>query len=310
MAQSYRQFVISTLQLEPLAITEPLSRQKQLVDKQQQIIHARMNRWLWAWILSCSLLLATLAGLLFASAWAFWVLLLLAVPVFVATLQLPPVKHAIDDFRRHSHAFVVERKLIAQAESEITRLRERAQAYQQHLEPEDSPGFLAVFSDLLTHPGFVSAFSREQRLRFVELSLRGMGRTVDIVDYSKLLFELKQASFEQYCSGENLVEQVVPQNKVDVVLAYARLLGQKSRKADADEIRFAALIGLNALSMCRQQGLPAQWRNHEHKRWEMACRILQCGFQQKTLSLIKLLPDFEALLQKQARRSLQQAMHS
>ena len=298
MAQSYRQFILNTLQLEPLVIAGEQSRLKHDIWQHQQRIRQIRQRTLVAagaaaWLLLLGLLV--LAGVAVLPA----VLLALLAPAALAAASrwtaLPQLVEPWLPCRR-------ERRLIAQAQAEISRLRQRAITYQQHLEPANGPGLLAVFADILTHPAYVSCFSVIQRRRFVDLSISGQGSSVDIIDYASLLLELKNTCYERYCSAASLVEQVMPQNKIEVALAYASLLGQKQLKVDADDVRFAALIGLNALLTCQQQGLPAQWHTREHRRWELARQILQLAFQQKTLALAKVLVEFEQLQQQAARR--------
>lgn len=300
MKQSYRQFLLQTLQLETLDIAAHLHEQKQQIDCLQQQIQQLVYRSMIPFATVLLLLWGISAYLLAPGFGVFAVGLLLLLAGFTALAWVPAMQQKL---HRLVPGVAAHKQLITQSRLEIEQARQKAISYQQHLEPASAPGFLAVFADVLTHGAYPSCFSAEQRQRFVELSVRGQAAVIDLMDYGKLLFELKNVCLANYCDSRSLVEQVPARNKVEVALSYARLLGQKTQAANSAEVQFVALIGLNAISMCRQHSLPSEWQTLEHKRWELARQILQLAFEQKALALAKALIEFESL-QSQRRLSL------
>lgn len=291
---SYRAFVLQALRTGPLEIAERISEHKNLINEAQKDMEYRAFRVVLLWALGLSAFLALLVGLLLENIYAGVGVVVVLLVVSLAFTRIKAVRNKLLSSKRYQ----AQQVQIQRSTQAIDELRNNARAYQQRLEINDGPGFLATYTDILLSEYYPSFFSLDDRERFVRLSEHGRGGEIDVFEYARLLFELKANGIEAYMDAGGLLEQVAPQSKYSAAVAYARLIAFNNARVTEDDIRFAALVGFNAWLMYQAQGRPANWQNYEHLEWDLVKLVLEHAFRKNTLGLAKAAAEYQELERK------------
>lgn len=136
----------------------------------------------------------------------------------------------------------------------------------------------------------------------MDLSTAGRGSDIDIFDYGRLVQELQASELDDYVDGDSLVDQVVAQNKYQVAIAYAEQIAGDTR-GNQDELRFAALVGLNAWHSFESQGHPLTWTTYETEQWTLVRKILQHALAGNIMTLAKTLSEYDELGRKHGKKA-------
>lgn len=298
-AQSYRAFTLQALRTGPLEIAEKISEHKGLIDEAKHYIQHHVFRLVLYWSLALSAFISLTIGLVFWNVYLGIVLFILLVAASFAITNVGFIKKRLMASTRYSE----QQQQIERSTQAIDELRQHAKNYQNRLEINEGPGFIATFMDVLLNPYYPSFFAMDDRLRFVSLSESGRGSEIDLFEYAKLLFEIKANGIEEYTGEEALINSILPQNKYNAALAYARLIAFDTSKATEDEMRQIALVGYNAWLVYQAQGRPANWENQIHVEWDMAKTILENGFRKNTLGLARAVSEYRVLAEKLVKRN-------
>jgi hypothetical protein len=296
--QSYRAFTLQSLRTGPLEIAEKISEHKGLMQSAEAFIEKSVYRLVLFWSLGVSAFLAVGGGLFLRNIYVgIGIFVVLVIGSFMAT-QIRYVKTRLMASGRYS----AQHEQIRRSAQAIEELRNNAKAYQERLEISNGPGFIVTFMDILLSQYYPSFFSLDDRARFLYLSEKGRGAEMDVFEYARVLFELKANGIEEYVNHENIVEKIPAQNKYNAAVAFARTIAFNPDKATEDDMRFTALVGLNAWIVYQAQGRPGNWENHQHMEWEIVRRILEHSVAKNTLGLVKAiseLMDFDERHKKQ-----------
>lgn len=284
---SYRAFTLQALRTGPLEIAEKISEHKAIIQAAEETIERNVYRLVLFWLLGVSIGIAVGAGLLLRNLYVGGGIFLLLVAASFMVAQFRYVKKRLMASSRYAE----QHQKIHRSTQAIDELHNNARAYQQRLEISNGPGFIATFMDVLLSQYYPSFFSLDDRSRFVRLSENGRGAEMDVFEYARLLFELKANGIEEYVDPENMVEKIPSQNKYNAAVAFARAIAFNTAKATENDIRFAALVGLNAWLVFQDQGRPGGWENQQHLEWDIAHRILAHAVAKNTMGLAKAMSE-------------------
>lgn len=294
MHQSYRAFTLEALRTAPLDIAEQIAHNKAIIEHAQNEIDRYSTRLILGWGLGLSLFVSSVVGLLTFNFFVWLILMVIFSVISFSLWRVEPIKervvstHRYDDFKKD----------IKLSSEKIEEVMQKAISYQKRMEFEAGPGFIACFSDVLLHEHYPSFFPYEERERFVRWSIYGQGQNIGTYEYGRLLFELKGNGIGGYVAHDGLVEQVPSQGKYSAAIAFARLIGKGTSKSTADEVCFAARVGLNAWLSYQAQGRPNTWDVKENDQWDIVKVILQQAEKKNTMGLARALSEYDVLDKK------------
>lgn len=272
-AISYRLFLLQAMRIGPLEIAGKITEHQGLMDNAYQAINRHIRLLFLLWSMGVSIAMALAIGLYTQS-------MIVAMAAFGAMVLIAFMLcrlKTLQEKLHHSPRYALELNHIRTSQAAVNDLKQQAKAYQIRLEIKEGPGFIAVYGNTLLSDYYPSFFSRADRERYINLSRDGRGGEIDLMDYSRLVRELKTNGIEGY-HPHAIVDKVTAQNKQGAALAYARLIALSIEPLSDEDINYAAMVGLNAWFMFNAQGLPASWEHQQHCEWSIAKTLLVSVF--------------------------------
>lgn len=162
---------------------------------------------------------------------------------------------------------------------EIERLISQAKRYQIKMEPEGTPGLLAIYSEIINKPYFKSSVPRQDRSSAVSLSIKGKGHEIDIMLYGAVLKSLKQFDFERYIKSKTLVgiDFLRAGSRSSIAIQCTYLIAEHvlgNSKPSPETVKKAIIIGKNAFLSASDPGLPSSQSTPQSKIFSCAGRFL------------------------------------
>jgi len=240
---------------------------KQIISIEEGLKQAIIMR-----IVIIGLLIGALLG-------AVWAVMLHNIIIGVAVGLITLVSTSLTIFAPQTNRFCRKRLFakqyisdIEECESDIDSIERQARNIQTALEPNDSPGFLSIYSDVFTDRQYDSEFTMDDRACYAVLSENGQGDEIPLIDYHKVLDELKRSSTRYYINPlvDNVRYQVSEGLVVDLaqsVVNFVLKTPREYRKNDGSQL---SITGRHYWSYLKRNGLPADWSASEHTRFELA----------------------------------------
>lgn len=294
MSRSYRAFTLEALRAGPIDISGKVSELRSDIDALEDQIKADTLQQALIGSIIATLLLTAISYVVFNN-------LIFTALLFVALATASFKIRKMDRLQQMAKFSVFNQQKhedLQKMRQDLDQLHEKAREYQRRLEFRNGPGLLSIYEDILAHPHYPSLIPYEERMRFVEMSERGQGSSLDILTYSRLMIELKECGYTNFVAPSEIYEQVLPKKKFNVTIEYAEQICEHIADKGADiceKLRFTGRIGYNAFLACSQEKQAQSVDTYENERWQIVEKILKAAHQGQIDELPSLSQQFQKI---------------
>lgn len=288
--QSFRSYKLTTLRLTPLLISERIESNNICIQSIEEGLKYKARSLVFFWSLFISAFCAlfiffTTNNLIFSLTTLAFLLAITFTVTYIPTM----INRLISSQRyHHSHAEILE------LQGDTRTALNAARQYQQHLEINNGPGFIALYEDVIFADDFQSELEPLLLKEMIQSSIEGNGAGIKLDDYTCLLVSLKQQSISESIGLSCIADSIAAQSDDKAVMAFAMLIANEHKNIGVSSLRIAALVGLHSCLSFHFQSFDT--RANEH--WVLAENIFKDCLEFKTEELLENIQLFQALTSK------------